>query len=940
MVGEPHQVLDRVSPVLVGRGELLDHALRRWDTARAGAGHVLLLTGEPGIGKSRLLAELVAGLAGEFQRVDAAAFPRDDEVAGALIMSLADGLRRAGLASHADQVRDRLLADSGQGDAARRRRLLVGDLTELLAGLPATTPILMRIEDLHWADELSLDVLDRLAMTAPSRPILLLATYRSDTLGNGSVLGRWRARLLAGRHAEELRLSRLDAAGTAAMAEAITSAMPSAALVASLHARSDGIPLHIEELLASDPSGDVPDTVAEAVRSRVSVLGDRPQALLAAGAVVGRSFDLDVLAEVADVSGDELDRAIAGLVDAQLFVPASEEGSFAFRHALIGDAVYETIPPMRKRALHGAVAKVAERNGASAAFVSHHFERARESVPAHRHALSGAVEAARVSAHSEATELYKRAQRTTPADAPAAARAELAAAFAVELAAVDDNAAAAEQLDAAVALYRALGNEVSAGGLIPAAMAARHLLGDRLDQRAALAEDALERLEGAPGAQAANVRAGLLGALAAAHMLDRRLDQSIEFGQRASELAGEGELRADIDTTLGAVLVFAGRGPEGWSLLESSIGSSDAAGFEAQAARGYRMIGSSASVLVEYERAQNWIPAGLAYSQRTEHWNDHHYLAAHLAHVQWATGEWMAAERTAARALADGKGITTSITALTVLGYVAIGRMEFAAASRHLGEALELGEHMLELQRVSPALWGLSEVALREGRLGDAVAMAERGFAESQRVADAAYLFPFVLTGTRALVGSRDLARAREWLERCTLALRSRGIPGTLPALDHSAGVIELAEGHTGAARGLLESAERSWAAFDRHWEHSQALVDLAHCAVRSRRPAQASALVAELRESAEHGLFASLAERVNLPDRAGDGPLSARELEVARLVAAGDTNREIAAKLTISPKTASTHIEHILAKLAVSRRAEIAAWITITDGSAPSPAE
>jgi DNA-binding NarL/FixJ family response regulator len=112
-------------------------------------------------------------------------------------------------------------------------------------------------------------------------------------------------------------------------------------------------------------------------------------------------------------------------------------------------------------------------------------------------------------------------------------------------------------------------------------------------------------------------------------------------------------------------------------------------------------------------------------------------------------------------------------------------------------------------------------------------------------------------------------------------------------------------------------------------WESGQVLVDLAHCAVRSRRPADAVRLVDAARGRAEGGdLLTSLADAVNL-GTADAGPLSRRESEVAALVAAGLTNREIAARLVISPKTASTHIEHILTKLGVSRRAEIAVWVT-----------
>ena len=131
------------------------------------------------------------------------------------------------------------------------------------------------------------------------------------------------------------------------------------------------------------------------------------------------------------------------------------------------------------------------------------------------------------------------------------------------------------------------------------------------------------------------------------------------------------------------MLVFAGRMDEGWQLLEDAMARACAAQREAEAARGYRMIGSAASVLVEYDRAERWLAEGIGYAEQVELWNHRHYMASHLAHVQWATGQWDAATRTAQQALADGRGgITTRITAQYVLGYLAMGRGDWDAADR------------------------------------------------------------------------------------------------------------------------------------------------------------------------------------------------------------------------------------------------------------------
>jgi DNA-binding CsgD family transcriptional regulator len=238
------------------------------------------------------------------------------------------------------------------------------------------------------------------------------------------------------------------------------------------------------------------------------------------------------------------------------------------------------------------------------------------------------------------------------------------------------------------------------------------------------------------------------------------------------------------------------------------------------------------------------------------------------------------------------------------------------------------------VQRINPALWGLAEVALHGGDPARALALTEEGYALSAAVDDAAYLFPFVLTGVRARLALRDQEGARGWLDRCRALLELRGIPGTLPALDHAEGVLALADGRSTAARDLLRGAADRWAERDRVWEGVQALIDLARCAVRARRPGEAARFVADARRRADEAgasLLVRLADEVRLDIDSGEsaGPLTAREFEVARLIAEGATNRVIAERLVIAPKTASAHVEHILAKLGVNRRAEIAAWVS-----------
>jgi tetratricopeptide (TPR) repeat protein len=288
------------------------------------------------------------------------------------------------------------------------------------------------------------------------------------------------------------------------------------------------------------------------------------------------------------------------------------------------------------------------------------------------------------------------------------------------------------------------------------------------------------------------------------------------------------------------VLVFAGRMDEGWQLLEEAIARACDTCQEAEAARGYRMAGSSASELMEYDRAEHWLTEGVRYAENAELWNHRHYMAAHLAHVQWATGQWDAAAQTAQGALADGRGgITTWITAQYVLGYLAMGRGDWSAAGNLLREALATGERMAELQRLSPPLWGLAEAARCRGDHDTALTRCERGYQASAEVMDAACLFPYLLTGVRAHLARGNVEAAEEWSARVGAVLTARAIPGTLPAIGHGRGLILLARGDTSAAHQALESARESWRARRRFWEGTWALLDLAAAAAKARRRAE-----------------------------------------------------------------------------------------------------
>jgi DNA-binding CsgD family transcriptional regulator len=274
------------------------------------------------------------------------------------------------------------------------------------------------------------------------------------------------------------------------------------------------------------------------------------------------------------------------------------------------------------------------------------------------------------------------------------------------------------------------------------------------------------------------------------------------------------------------------------------------------------------------------------------------------------------------------------------LGYIAAGRGDRAAAEAQLTPALEFGRHAGWLEMTLPPQWGLAEAALMAGDATAAIAQCEDALTTARQRGEWGLLAPFVVTGVRAYEAAGRPDAAAKWLDQVVRAIGPLADVAA-PAIRHGTGLVKLAEGSVAAAREALADAVRMWDERGRRWEALWARLDLAAGDLRANRYGEAMALVREVREAAETMGSEPLLARANQLAQLANGrgaelepwhPLTVREFEVAQKISAGMTNAEIGQELFISPKTASSHVEHILAKLGVTRRAEIAAWVaTVT---------
>src|SRR6476646_3846935 len=462
-------------PLLIGRDELLDLAERRIDDVVAGRGQFLLVAGEAGIGKTRFLEAIDTkakerGFASEWGFVA----PQDHDVPAASILDLARSMLHA--PEFADLGRDLLALREATIDAEQiRRRQLVMDIVDrILSDLPERT--LLGFEDLQWADDLSLEIIAELARRSRDRRILLCGGYRTDEALPGTSLRDWRSRLLTQRVAEELRLTPLSPQETALVTTLILdTGLPAPREVANaVYERTDGIPLHIEELLgalSADARADgtaireatVPDTIEDAVRARMAHLSPEAQAAAGAGAIIGRSFSPAVLAGIMDLPPGTLDEPLEELVDHFVLDAPGQRGLYDFRHQLLRDVLYRTIPAAERRRFHARAGEFgAQLEGASEIHASVHYERAGLRREAFEAAVVGAREASRMSAHRDSFELYARAVANMPDDVADADRGALFEAHATEATTIEGARLAEALWEHARDAYAAAGQPIKA----------------------------------------------------------------------------------------------------------------------------------------------------------------------------------------------------------------------------------------------------------------------------------------------------------------------------------------------------------------------------------------------------------------------------------------------------------------------------------------------
>jgi predicted ATPase/DNA-binding CsgD family transcriptional regulator len=945
-----------------------------------------LVTGESGVGKSRLVQELANRM-----RTDGALVLSGDCVdlgegelpyaplLGALRWLLRDEHPafdalppplRSALGAILPGMRER-----AGGPEASQATVFEALLT-LLDALGEDGPVLLTIEDIHWADRSTRAFLSYLSRTICRERLLVLATYRSDELHRRHPLRPLLAELARDPSARMLDLPAFTREELVEQLEGILAAPPDRGLVERVWARSEGNALFTEEILAAglDGRGPLPPTLRDALMLRVESLSPQGQELLR-WVACRTEIDHELLATVSGLDAADLRAALREAVASQILV-AGAEGAYAFRHALLREVVYDDLLPGERSELHAALARALEGRIAAGdtgahvtAQAAHHWMAAGDQTAALSAAVRAAEAAERVEAYGEAHALLERAlglwqHVESPESLVGASRVDLVLRAADAAEASGEGARFEALVRAAFEHIDPAGDPRRVASLLGRLHRVQWELGRQeesiqtLDQALALLEPFEPRGE----------LAGLLAAKARARMLQARNREAIEAGRAAIDVArsvGEVEAEAQALNSIGVALAAAREVDEGIAALREAHVLAREHQLDDAIQRASVNLADTLHLAGRSREALEIGREGL--EEAVARGWPHTWIALHVAEIEFDLGDW----RAAAAAIPDER---RRYLGPTLLHYrarraeQALGRGDVEAARSELESAARVAADSTEPQFLAPLGAYTAELERRAGDVAAARAAVDEALDRIEFCSeDLARIAQVAAAGL--LVEADEAERARDrhdgsgersardraaaMAERVRLAAEDGG-PVVRAQLVLAEAELARAEDRDDAA--LWDAAAAAWNGIGRPYRAAYARLreaeDLA--AARDREGAEraaaaaldtARALGSEWLVEEVQGLALRARLRVDGAPEGADGRpseeedpfgLTARERDVLALVAAGATNREIGKRLHMAEKTASVHVSRILAKLDVRSRTEAAA-VAHRHGMAPT---
>jgi DNA-binding CsgD family transcriptional regulator len=818
-------------------------------------------------------------------------------------------------------------------------------------------PLVLVIEDLHWADRSTLELAALLVRGLHDTKVLLVLTYRSDELHRAHPLRRLLGSWDRSRSVRRLQLERLARDDVAAQLEGILGEPPGASLVELVFERSDGNPFLVEEVAGAVLHGADPDELAPSLHdvllARAESLSEDARYVLRIVSAAGRSAPDRLVAAAAALEESRLYAGLREAVDNQLLVVDASGRGYSFRHALARDALYEDLLPGERVRLHAAYGRALEAEPElagsgleAAAMLAYHWHAAHDAPRALSASVDAGRRAAATFAPAEAQRHFERALELWPAVPDAEERTGLDA--------VDVGALAADAAWQAGAVDRGR-------SLIEEALAALGETGDDpvrravlLERRAAMVRDlgrdheAIADLRTAlallPGAEPSRERAAMLAALAQVLMRQNDARAAATAAEEALEAAleaGDDRIVADARITLGGLRSYLGDLDAGIAELRRGLDEALAAGDAAIIARAYANLSDGLELAGRHEEAVDVAADGVAAAERAGVSRGLGlFVAGNLVESLMSLGRWdeAGAQMSALARTGVLAGIFgASIHELAARMHVLRGDLDTAAAEADSVRRL-VGETPAGAQFSQPLAYVQAEIHRARGEHAAAREQIDRALEIDAAGWSARYAWPLIWLGVRIEaeapepVSEDRVAGFLEAIER-HLALSPEAAAYRGMALG------ERARMHGDDALGAWREAHRAAEAGDAPYLRAYTALRLGGAALDAGERDEAAAALGEAIAEAERLGAAPLAEEArDLARRARLAPdepaeededpygLTAREREVLRLVADGRSNGQIAEALFISRKTASVHVSNILGKLGVSTRVEAAA--------------
>ncbi len=993
---------------MIGRDADLARLNERLDEVRAGAPFTVIIGGEAGIGKTRLLREFQAGLpddvrllAGQCVDLGSVAAPYSPVKTAIRTLIAEEGAERVleavgpGRAALVALLPELAASDSVPALAATppvgpqsSSGVATGQLHEAIAVLLETLsrerPIVFVIEDLHWVDAATLALLRFLTRALGSSRVLTVLTYRSEDVTRGHPVRDFLSEAERDRWVERRDLGRLTKAQVRKLARSlIVDETPSNTALDTVFRRSDGVPFFVEELVGIDgcrDEGFVPDTLRELLLARYERLPEPAQELLRLISTGGVRVSHALLSEVYTGSGDELDAAARQCV--YFGVLTIEGDDYAFRHALVREAILSDLLPGERARFHARYAEAYEKAAAAgtsrlAAEISYHWLGAHDHARAFPATMQAMREARAAAAYATAAQLGERALSLwdvvpDPVAAAGMGKLELMGRTASHL----RNAGEGER---SLALVKAALAECPVDDpQYPRLLRDKGLYLANVGKPGSVEvlEEALAALDARADTGPSDLRATTLTALAGRLMIDGRLDDAVEYADRALEVANAiGSARYSSIATNIAGISRADRGEveEGLAMVERACELADGDG---AALLRYWVNASDQLYLVgRYPEAVALAEEGLAAAraQGVER-SSGVILASNAVDPLFALGEWERAEKLIERALALDPTAPFAV-------YMQRARIWAMLWRGHTERANEL------YRSVRPTMAAIMEVEMQTrlaaGRVAAELALANDDLPGAWREARAilneklkplaGYALPYLWVAARvvgairarpasvtesvaaevdaAVPGFRSLLERLDYwpthavwapLFEAELAEASEGAGAGVPGTDIAAWRTAVEAVAAPAAPGflvpyaLLRQGEAELAAADRAAARTslQTALELAETggvtSVHDRilRLASTAGIALE-GVGGGAGLVAPISgiagSAASDADAAATAELTARERQVLELIAEGLSNRQIGERLFISGKTASVHVSAILRKLGAATRTEAA---------------